>query len=157
MLYSRTLLSIHSLYHSWHLLTPNSQSIPSPVPSATTSLSSMSVSLFLFCRQVHLCHILDNTYKLCHMVCVSFWLRLVRSALVERMLLQTPFFIFNDGVVSHCSTYSYPSLCRWTFRLFPRLGYCEQCCYEHRGTCIFLKFCPDTCLGVGLLDPTVIL
>ena len=33
MLYSRTLLFIHSLYNSLHLLTPNSQSIPSPSPS----------------------------------------------------------------------------------------------------------------------------
>ena len=35
---------------------------PHPRP-ATTSLFSMSVSLFLFRRQVHLCHILDCTSK----------------------------------------------------------------------------------------------
>ena len=28
----------------------------------------------------------------------------------------------------------YPFICWWTFGLFPQLGYCEQCCYEHRGT-----------------------
>ena len=32
-------------------------------PLATTSLISMSMSLFLFHRQIHLCHILDNIYK----------------------------------------------------------------------------------------------
>ena len=32
----------------------------------------------------------------------------------------------------------YPFICQWTFRLFPCLDYCEQCCYEHRGACIFL-------------------
>ena len=32
----------------------------------------------------------------------------------------------------------YPSLCRWTFRLLPYLGYCKQCCSEHWGACIFL-------------------
>ena len=26
------------------------------------------------------------------------------------------------------------------FRLFPYLGYCGQCCYEHRGACIFLNY-----------------
>ena len=51
VLYSRTLF-IHPVYNSLHLLIPNSQSIPpSPLPVlATTSLFSMSVTLFLFCR-----------------------------------------------------------------------------------------------------------
>ena len=34
----------------------------------------------------------------------------------------------------------YPFICRWTFMLFPRLGCCGQCCYEHRGACIFLNY-----------------
>ena len=44
---------MHSKCNSLHLLTPNSLSIPFPPPSPliTTSLFSMSVSLFLFCRQ----------------------------------------------------------------------------------------------------------
>ena len=52
VLYSRTSLLIHPKCNSLHLLTPNSQSIPlSPTsPLATTSLLSMSVRLFLFCR-----------------------------------------------------------------------------------------------------------
>ena len=33
-------------------------------PLATISLFSMSVSLFLFYRQVHLCHVLDSIYKI---------------------------------------------------------------------------------------------
>ena len=41
MLYSRTLLFIHSLYNSLHLLILNSQLIPPlPLPLATTNLSS---------------------------------------------------------------------------------------------------------------------
>ena len=32
-------------------------------PLVTIHLFSMSVSLFLFCEQVHLCHTLDSTYK----------------------------------------------------------------------------------------------
>ena len=49
----RTLLFIHSLYYSFHLLIPHSQSI----------------SLLLF----YSCHILDSTYKWYHMVIFSFW------------------------------------------------------------------------------------
>ena len=65
VLYSRTLLFIQPVYKSLPLLTPNSQCIPALLssPLATTSLFSVSGSLFLFCRYVHLCHILDSTYK----------------------------------------------------------------------------------------------
>ena len=52
VLYSKTLLFICFIYNSLHLLIPNSQSI-SPLPFsslATTSLISMSLSLFLFHR-----------------------------------------------------------------------------------------------------------
>ena len=53
------LLFIHPTYNSLHLLIPNSQSFPPPptFPLTVTSLFSMSVSLFLFHRQVRLCHI----------------------------------------------------------------------------------------------------
>ena len=34
----------------------------------------------------------------------------------------------------------YPLICQWIYRLFPCLGYCEQCCYEHRSVCIFLNY-----------------
>ena len=36
---------------------------PTPSPLVTVSLFSMSVSLFLFCRYVHLCYVLDSIYK----------------------------------------------------------------------------------------------
>ena len=41
---------------------------------AATSLFSMSMSLFLFCRKVHLCHILDSRCKRYHMVFVFLFL-----------------------------------------------------------------------------------
>ena len=65
VLYSRTSLLIHFKCNNLHLPTPNSQSIPLPpcFHLATTSLFSVSMSLFLFCRQVHLCYTLDSTYK----------------------------------------------------------------------------------------------
>ena len=60
------------MYNCLHLLIPNSQSISPPPtsPLATKSLFSMSVSLFLFCSRVHLCHILGSTYKWYYMVSV---------------------------------------------------------------------------------------
>ena len=64
VLYSRPLFSMHSKCNRLHL-TPNSQSICLPLncPLAITSLFSMSASLLMFCRQVHLCYILDSTCK----------------------------------------------------------------------------------------------
>ena len=56
------MLFSHSGHNSLHLLVPNSQ--PNlPFCWQSLSLFSRSVSLFLFCRQVHLCLILDPTYK----------------------------------------------------------------------------------------------
>ena len=69
VIYTKTLLFINPICNNLHLLTsvyiPHSQSFaPSPhFPLATTSLFSVSVSLFLFCRYVHLWHIVDSTYK----------------------------------------------------------------------------------------------
>ena len=33
----------------------------------------------------------------------------------------------------------YPCIFPWALRWLPCLGYCEQCCYEHRGAFIFLN------------------
>ena len=51
---------------------PNSSLPNSPSLLATTSLFSMSVSLFLFHKYVHLCHILDSTYKWYHIFVFLF-------------------------------------------------------------------------------------
>ena len=65
VLYSGTLLFTRSIYNSLHLLIADSQPLRPLLCShlAMTSLLSISVSLFLFCRQVHLCHVLDFTYR----------------------------------------------------------------------------------------------
>ena len=47
----------------------------------------------------------------------------------------------NGRVIAHCIHVLhllYPSLCWWTFRLLPCLGYCKQCCNEHWGACTLL-------------------
>ena len=61
--YSRTLLFISSVYKSLHLAIPTSQSIPPPSPSPLATTSQFPISMSLFHRSVHLCHILDSTYK----------------------------------------------------------------------------------------------
>ena len=94
VLYSRTLLFIPSLYNNLHLLIANSPSISSPPPSTTTSLFSVSMSLLLFRRQLHLCQILDSTYKWYHMVSVFLFLifHWVWSCLSSSVLLQMALF-----------------------------------------------------------------
>ena len=70
------------------------------LPLATTSLFSMSVNLFRFCKFVHLCHILDATYKGYHMVfvfpCLTYFIS--RSIPVVR-----------NGIISFCFMAKIPS------------------------------------------------
>ena len=111
-------------------------------PLATSSLLSTSVSLILFCRWVHLCHILDFTYKWCDVIFVLFfWLTSFSMMICSYMLLQMALFpSFYDWVVFHCKYVPhllYPFTCQ---RRFPCPGYCEQCCYEHRGAHTFLNY-----------------
>ena len=60
---------------TFHLLTPNSQSIALPLPPPWQPQDFfMSISLFLCCRYVYLYHILDSRYKWYHMVSVFLFL-----------------------------------------------------------------------------------
>ena len=66
-------------YSSVYMSIPNSQFIHMPHLSflVTISLFTMSVCLFLFCKEVHLYHFfffLDSTYKWYHMIFVFFCL-----------------------------------------------------------------------------------
>ena len=90
MLYSKTLLFMHSIYNSLHLLISHSQFIPPGTPP-TTSLFSMTMSLFLFCREVHLCRLFRfNMWMVSCDVCPSLsdLLHLVRSSLGPPMVLK---------------------------------------------------------------------
>ena len=53
---------------------PSTPSLPTSSPLPTTSLFSLSVSLFLFCRWVHLFHILDARYTWQNVVFVFLFL-----------------------------------------------------------------------------------
>ena len=55
-------------------VTPISSPPHPQVCLANTSLFSVLVSLSLFCRYIHLCHILDSMYKLYHMVFIFLFL-----------------------------------------------------------------------------------
>ena len=91
--------------NSLHLPTLNSLSILlcTSFPLATTSLLSMSVSLFLFYRWVHLCHfyILHISYLIWYLS-FFFWLAsLSMRSLIASMLPQMALF-FYGWVVFHC-------------------------------------------------------
>ena len=73
---------------------------PSFPPLVTVSSFSVSVSLFLFCKQIHLCHFLDSTYKWCTIVflCLTYF--------------------------SYCANVwaQYPCCCAWHHFSLPRLS-----------------------------------
>ena len=70
----QALLFIHSMCNNLHLLTQTvSASLLHPIPLGNhESIFSMFVSLFFLV--VHLCHVLDSTYKLYNMVFAFFFL-----------------------------------------------------------------------------------
>lgn len=60
---------------------------------------------------------------------------------------------FHGRVVFHCvyaPRLPNPVLRRWIFRLAPRPGYREGCCYEHRGACAFSNCSFVSCCLVSL-------
>ena len=90
VLYSWALLFIGITHASLHLPVPNSQSIRPHPPSSLASIRLFSVSVSLFHRSVHLCHILDSTCQRYHMVFVSvrlISLSMITSCLVSKSCL----------------------------------------------------------------------
>ena len=128
LLYSSTLLFIHSLYDRSHLLTPTSPSLPQTPPPWQPRVCSL-------CPWVCFCFIgsfvLDSTYKWYHMVFVFLFLTslsMIISSSIHVAANGIISFLFCGWVVLHCTYVPhliYPFICRWTFRLFPCLSYCE--------------------------------
>ena len=86
-----------------------------------------------------------STYTWYSMVFVSFWPTSRRMIISLRPCrCRWHYFALLCGWVLLCCMYSphllYAVLCQWTFRLFPCLGHCEQCCCEHRGACVLLNY-----------------
>ena len=113
-------------------------------PLLAISLFPMSVSLFLFCKYIHLYHSLRF-----HIQAVYFsfsgLLHLVWQSLGPSMLLQMALFhslfvteLYLIVCVCVCVSHLlYAFICRGTFRLLSCPGYCKQCCNEHWGAYIF--------------------
>ena len=129
VLHSRALLSIHPVYDSLHLLMlqmlASAKLLLQPCPSshlATTSLFFMSVSLFLFCRYVHLCPVLDSTCKWYHMVFVFLTISSHSSSVLLQNALFHSLLWLSDTPLYVGTTSSFILL------LMDRLSPCLGCC-----------------------------
>ena len=63
------------------------------------------------------------------------------------------FHFFNGWAIFHCiyvPCLLYPYLSQWTFRLLLCLGYCKQCCSEHRVHVTFQMFSSRYTLRCGI-------
>ena len=87
--YIRTLF-IHVVVCIYQPSTPN-RPLSLPPPPQQPRVCSLCLSLFPFGRQVHLCHILDSTYKWYHMF--SFWLTSLS------MILSRCIHVAADGII----------------------------------------------------------
>ena len=158
MLYSTSLLFIHFIYSSVHLLIPYSQFIPSPFPFGDCKFS-MSVSLFLFSQYVHL-----YSFKIPHIsdIFFSLWLTSL-SMIISRSthvaangIISVQSFLWPSSIPLYVCTSLYPCICLWTYRLLPCLGYYKivplwtlGCMYLFE---LELSPFPDIFPGVGLLN-----
>ena len=140
----------------FHLLIPSSKSLPHPWQPQACSLCLQVCSSFIDM------FFLDSTDGRYHMKIVFLFLSTFLNMIIPRpsMLLQMALFLFFFFewysilcVYKHIH-FIYSFIWRWTFRLFPCLGYCMFCCYEHWGTWIFssYSFIPDICWRLELLD-----
>ena len=127
----------------WDLVHPSCiwqfVSIPKlPPPTLATKFS-------LFHRCVHFCHISESTYKSYHVEFVFLFVRCSLSVIISSCIHVAAngviFFFFYGWVTFRCIHVPHllcAFICWCTFSFSPCLGYCEQCCCDHRvGVCIF--------------------
>ena len=74
-------------------------------PLITISLFSMSVSLFLVCKQIHLYHFLDSTYKCYHVVFVF-------ARLTSLTMITMGYYL---GYYQGYYLWVYPCCCKWHY------------------------------------------
>ena len=106
LLCSKSLLLIYFMCGSLYLLISYFQFIaPSLSPLVTINLSS--VSLFLFCIQIHLCYFLDSTYKWYYIIFVFLIVVLIYISMVisdDEHFFSTcwPLYIFFGKCLFRC-------------------------------------------------------
>ena len=116
---------------------------PTPFPLGNHK-SALQVHELLFCGKLHLC--LYIRFQICDITwCLSFsfWLTSLSmrvSSSIHVVANGIIIVLFYGWVIFHCvhiPRLLNPIICPWTSRLFSCLGYCEQCCNEHAGACVF--------------------
>ena len=126
-------------------------------PLSSTSLFSVTVSLFLLHSYVHVCFILDSTCKW-HHICLSFsvWLTSPHVIISRSTHVAANSVISFSGLSNIPFTYVphlYPCICWWTFKLLLSwllrivLLWTQGCVYPFE-----FQFCLGVCAGMGLLD-----
>ena len=113
---------------------PSTLSSPHWLPLAFLNLwvcSAIYIQLFYF---------LDSTYQSI-ITCLSLTYFTKHNILqVQSHCHKWRCFILFYGWIIKNVPFLYPFICWWTRRLFPRLGYCAQCYYDHRGAGVFLNY-----------------
>ena len=134
VLHSRISLLIHSKCNSLHLLTPDSQSIPLPLPPPWQPQVCSPSPWVSFLWKGSFVPYIRFRYVISYGICLSLsnLLHLVWDFLVSsRLLKMTLLCSFYGWVVFYIYIYTYiymthplnPFFCQWTFRLVPCLGY----------------------------------
>ena len=148
-------LDVYAWYSSCVAANPKLPIYPSSIPLPLWQAQACSLRLWVcfclankfICVTVQILHISDIIGHLPF----SFWF-ISLSMIISRSTHVTAngiisFFFMTSSPLYVSTTSSLSIHLSMMFRLFPCLGYCKCCCYEHLGPCIFL-----ICQGVGLLD-----
>ena len=119
-------------------------SLPIVSPLVIISLFSNCVSVFLFCKQVHLCHF--KKIRL-HLWAIYYGICLCLTSL--SMTISRSIHVAENDIISFLFMAEYSSIvfmyhilficwcnCRW----FPCLSYCKQCFSEHGGACSYSNY-----------------
>ena len=136
-----------SIYYSVHMPMPNPESPPHLSALLTIRLFSMSASLFMFCKLVHVYpppFFFDSTYKLyCTVFIVwltSLSMKISRSIHVSMNSNISLFLWFSNIPLYILLHLLYPFLYQWTFSLLPCLGLVKSATMHNWGEYIFLNY-----------------